>query len=82
MMRLFKEDTCENCHKRGKRKFKIRDPKMKYRKNEMTDPFEDIWIFCSVMCAKEFGAWMLAGTKNKLPKGWKVEEIINTKRKK
>ena len=74
-MSLFSENTCENCHKRGKRKFRIHEPGITYKKNSTDEVADDHWTFCSVACAKSFAAWMLAGGKTKMPKGWKVEEI-------
>ncbi len=72
--------TCESCHKRGKRRFKIHEPGVTSRLNGSDEPYENIWTFCSVACAKSFAAWMLAGGLTKMPKGWKVKEVHDATR--
>lgn len=70
-MKFFKENTCENCRSKAKRKFEIIEPNLTRPAGE--DP--ETWTFCTVACAKEFAAWMMAGGKAKMPKGWKVKEV-------
>ena len=72
---MWDDTKCENCRKRGSRQFKIHEPGVTSRLNGSDEPYENIWTFCSVPCAKSFAAWMLAGGLTKMPKGWKVEEV-------
>ena len=72
---ILNETGCENCHKRAKRRFKIIEPGVTYKINS-SDERENInGTFCTVACAKAYGAWMLGPGLTKMPKGWKVEEI-------
>ena len=72
---MLSENTCENCHKRAKRRFRIIEPGVTYKVNG-SDERENInGTFCTVACAKAYAAWMLGPGLAKMPKGWKVEEI-------
>ena len=73
-MKLSKA-TCENCHKKAKRQFKIIEPGVVYKMNGTDTDDERIGTFCTVVCAKSFAAWMYGPGLSKMPKGWKVEEI-------
>ena len=68
-------DKCENCHKRGKRQFKIIEPGVTYRVNGSDERENVTGTFCTVACAKSYAAWMFAPGLTKMPKGWKVQEI-------
>ncbi len=70
-MKIFKENTCENCKCNARRKFQIIEPNLSLPAGEELES----WTFCTVACAKEFAAWMMAGGKIKMPKGWKVKEV-------
>jgi len=72
---MLSDKHCENCHKRAKRHFRIIEPGVTYKINT-SDERENInGTFCTVACAKAYGAWMLGPGLAKMPKGWKVEEI-------
>ena len=68
-------DKCENCHKTGKRQFKIIEPGVTYGVSNSDERENISGTFCTVACAKAFAAWMLAPGLTKMPKDWKIEEI-------
>ena len=69
------EDKCENCHKKGKRQFKIIEPGITYGVSNSDERENISGTFCTVACAKAFAAWMLAPGLTKMPKEWKMQEI-------
>ena len=62
------EDKCENCHKKGKRQFKIIEPGITYGVSNSDERENISGTFCTVACAKASGL-------TKMPKEWKVQEI-------
>ena len=78
----IKENTCENCHKNAKRSFQIIEPGVTYSLNGGDDRTNLSFIFCNSTCARSFAAWMFGPGLTKMPKGWKVTEIVEKKKPK